>query len=80
VLWRFVLVDRPRAPTPQTDALPARSRDGLYDTALAESEREAVAELLGYLENVPTQPAITWTFHILIVCREPKLTSSPANR
>ena len=29
-----------------------RSKDGLYDTALAESEREAVAELLSYLENV----------------------------
>jgi vacuolar protein 8 len=33
-----------------------RSRDGLYDNALAESEREAVAELLGYLENVRLEP------------------------
>lgn len=30
-------------------------KDGLYDTALAESEREAVAELLQYLENVRMQ-------------------------
>lgn len=29
-----------------------RSRDGLYEPALADSEREAVADLLGYLENV----------------------------
>ncbi|KAK8157205.1 armadillo-type protein [Phyllosticta citrichinensis] len=28
-----------------------RSKDGLYDPVLADSEREAVAELLGYLEN-----------------------------
>lgn len=29
-----------------------RSRDGLYEPVLAESEREAVAELLQFLENV----------------------------
>ena len=29
-----------------------RSRDGLYEPALADSEREAVADLLQYLENV----------------------------
>ncbi|KAL9030365.1 MAG: hypothetical protein Q9196_001515 [Gyalolechia fulgens] len=28
-----------------------RSRDGLYEPALADSEREAVSDLLGYLEN-----------------------------
>ncbi|EOD45154.1 ARM repeat-containing protein [Neofusicoccum parvum] len=28
-----------------------RSKDGLYDPVLADSEREAVADLLGYLEN-----------------------------
>ena len=28
-----------------------RSKDGLYETALADSEREAVADLLQYLEN-----------------------------
>ena len=32
--------------------LPGRSKDGLYEPALADSEREAVADLLGYLENV----------------------------
>jgi hypothetical protein len=29
-----------------------RSRDGLYENTLADSEREAVAELLRFLENV----------------------------
>ena len=33
----------------------ARSRDGLYEPALADSEREAVADLLQYLENVRHQ-------------------------
>lgn len=32
----------------------AKSRDGLYEPVLAESEREAVADLLQYLENVRT--------------------------
>jgi hypothetical protein len=31
-----------------------KSRDGLYEPVLAESEREAVADLLQYLENVWT--------------------------
>lgn len=30
----------------------AKSRDGLYEPVLADSEREAVADLLQYLENV----------------------------
>lgn len=29
-----------------------RPRDGLYEPVLADSEREAVADLLQYLENV----------------------------
>ena len=29
-----------------------RLKEGLYEPALADSEREAVADLLGYLENV----------------------------
>jgi hypothetical protein len=29
-----------------------KSREGLYENVLAESEREAVADLLQYLENV----------------------------
>lgn len=38
-----------------TDCLGAvggRPRDGIYETTLADSEREAVADLLQYLENV----------------------------
>lgn len=31
-----------------------RARDGLYEPVLADSEREAVADLLQYLENVHT--------------------------
>ena len=38
--------------TPNHDA--GKARDGLYENVLADSEREAVAELLQYLENVPT--------------------------
>lgn len=34
------------------DHYQGRSRDGLYEPALADSEREAVADLLQYLENV----------------------------
>jgi vacuolar protein 8 len=29
-----------------------RSRDGIYETTLEDNEREAVSDLLGYLENV----------------------------
>jgi vacuolar protein 8 len=32
-----------------------RARDGLYEPVLADSEREAVADLLQYLENVRTR-------------------------
>lgn len=35
--------------------LPGKSRDGLYEPVLADSEREAVADLLQYLENVRQQ-------------------------
>lgn len=31
---------------------PGRSRDALYEPLLADNEREAVADLLQYLENV----------------------------
>jgi vacuolar protein 8 len=34
------------------DASLGKARDGLYEPVLAESEREAVADLLQYLENV----------------------------
>jgi hypothetical protein len=33
-------------------SLTARSKDSIYDPVLADSEREAVADLLGFLENV----------------------------
>lgn len=36
--------------------MPGRLKEGLYEPALADSEREAVADLLGYLENVRTSP------------------------
>lgn len=44
-------------PMPCTDVLAdarflGRSRDGLYEPVLADIEREAVADLLQYLENV----------------------------
>jgi len=35
-----------------------KSRDGLYDNVLADSEREAVADLLQYLENVRNPKSI----------------------
>lgn len=34
-----------------------KSREGLYENVLAESEREAVADLLQYLENVRSASA-----------------------
>ena len=36
----------------QSDSSIGRTKDGLYEPALADSEREAVADLLQYLENV----------------------------
>lgn len=33
-----------------------RSRDNLYEPQLADSEREAVSDLLAYLENVGSLP------------------------
>lgn len=38
------------------DGIIGRSRDGLYEPVLADSEREAVADLLQYLENVLWYP------------------------
>lgn len=64
-----------------SDRSSARSRDGLYDTALAESEREAVAELLGYLENVCLTDRLKDVCLLTtLVRREPKSTSSQASR
>ena len=36
-----------------------RSQGGLYEPILADSEREAVSDLLQYLENVRTHPIYT---------------------
>jgi hypothetical protein len=56
-----------------------RSKDSIYDPVLADSEREAVADLLGFLENVP--PPVLDTMHrrILTSSSAPRLTSSPAS-
>jgi hypothetical protein len=40
-----------------TSSYPGRSKDSIYDPVLADSEREAVADLLGFLENVPPPAA-----------------------
>lgn len=37
-------------------SLGGHSRDGIYETTLQDSEREAVADLLQYLENVCKLP------------------------
>lgn len=52
-------------PLPLLLTLAGRSRDGLYDNALAESEREAVADLLNYLENVRSFNALAFPYKIL---------------
>ena len=41
---------------PTFQGLLGRPRDGLYEPALADTEREAVADLLQYLENVRAIP------------------------
>ena len=40
--------------TPLADRDQGRPKEGPYESALADSEREAVADLLQYLENVST--------------------------
>lgn len=45
----------PRQPMLIMMVISGRSKDGLYEPALADSEREAVADLLQYLENVRNQ-------------------------
>lgn len=56
----------------------ARSRDGLYEPALADSEREAVADLLQYLENVSLQ-AFLQLDESLYTQREARRTFSRVN-
>ena len=47
---------------------PARSKDGLYEPALADSEREAVADLLQYLENVRAFDSLSseWSLGLML--------------
>ncbi|KAJ5782697.1 hypothetical protein N7457_004471 [Penicillium paradoxum] len=47
----FSAVDRWCHITACLGPIGARSRDGIYETTLADNEREAVSDLLGYLEN-----------------------------
>ena len=55
-----LVLQRSVFPSPEHDTIEAnvvetyigRPRDGLYEPALADTEREAVADLLQYLENV----------------------------
>ena len=53
-----------------------RSKDGLYEPALADSERDAVADLLGYLENVCDIASLEHGFILLIGRSGAKRTSS----
>ena len=48
----FSTVDRWCHITACLGPIGSRSRDGIYETTLADNEREAVSDLLGYLENV----------------------------
>ncbi len=52
----FTWPDSSTVHTLTVDAMPGRLKEGLYEPALADSEREAVADLLGYLENVRASP------------------------
>lgn len=63
-----------------SDAIAAKSRDGLYEPVLADSEREAVADLLQYLENVRGQSFPQFvSLHVLIEYSAARPISSPAN-
>jgi hypothetical protein len=57
----------------------ARSRDSIYDPVLADSEREAVADLLGFLENVPLPEHITTPPTVLTPYSAQRPISSPAS-
>ena len=57
-----------------------RSRDGLYEPVLADSEREAVADLLQYLENVGIFLIDYRKWAALMFDSVVKPISSPANR
>ena len=61
------------------EGLAGRPRDGLYEPALADTEREAVADLLQYLENVCLAPLQQAVFADMFGIREVKQTSSQGN-
>lgn len=44
-----------------------QNRDGLYEPVLADSEREAVADLLQYLENVCRVPSLFTSLMLMTV-------------
>ena len=46
------IVHSERCRTHKANIVTGRPKDSLYEPALADSEREAVADLLQYLENV----------------------------
>jgi hypothetical protein len=56
-----------------------RPRDGLYEPVLADSEREAVADLLQYLENVCILDSTRYSL-LLTGFSGARQTSSPASR
>lgn len=58
----FSVVDRWCHITACLGPIGARSRDGIYETTLADNEREAVSDLLGYLENVREENPLSY-FH-----------------
>ncbi len=63
-----------------TNPCSGRSKDGLYEPALADSERDAVADLLGYLENVCNIALLENGLHMLIGRSGAKLISSLESR
>ena len=62
----------------RSDNLTGRPKDSLYEPALQDSEREAVADLLQYLEQV-TKFTFSMFFGMLMCFSETRPTSSAAN-
>lgn len=60
-----------------SDIIKGRPKDSLYEPALADSEREAVADLLQYLENVRAPKYVALTHLICFSVVRP--ISSPAS-
>ena len=61
-----------------TNLLPGRSKEGPYESALADNEREAVADLLQYLENVRVTDLWTMAwFNVRIASRNRLLQRRP---